>query len=152
MRKGLFVAVLLGLVAVAFAGRVEAQTIQNGLLNCGSDDCADIWKFKCTAANTKTVYAAVCPAAAGSQTYFNVTIAGKTPDSVLGKGDIDEATYENCTVYVSLTRPTPGPTTGYISVSHWSNNGAKGYTLYSYCYDKNSLITTNPVLTLPTNQ
>src|SRR5262245_2825036 len=152
MRKGLFVVVLVGLVASALAGLAQAQSVQNGLLNCGSDDCADIWKFKCPAANTKTVYALVCPAAAGSQTWFNVTIVGKTPDSVLGKGDIDEGGYEACAGYVALTRPTPGTTTGYIPVSHWNINEAKGYQLYAYCYDKNGFPTTNPSLTLPTNQ
>ena len=152
MRVRLLLVVLAGLVSTALAGPVAAETTRSSTLGCGMDDCVDIWRFKCPAAKTTYVFAEVCPAAPGAQSFWNVAIVGKTPAGLLGKGDVRAAAYEACTGLVYLTRPTPGTVSGYIAVSLWNQiiGGSGAYELTVMCLDQIGALVRDPTVQLRT--
>ena len=143
----------LAILLAATAGPVEvtAGTQMSGYLDCGFDNCADMFLFTCSATKTKYVQIHACDGDAFDDRF--TLIAWRTSsDANDGKGAMDSVQLANACANVVLTRPTPGVISGLAVVTAPGNFWPFDYRLSVYCLDADRLELPNPGLTRTTDQ
>jgi hypothetical protein len=133
-------------------GQVGAATVKPGTLNCGYDDCVDIYTVTCTAGATRVLVVHACDAYATLDDRMTLTLWRKSNDGHDGEGGIHSAQTANACTSVLLYRPTPGPISGLATVSSHNYFAPIEYELRVYCYDKHDVELANATVTLTTNQ
>jgi hypothetical protein len=140
------------LTAASVPGEVGAYTLTPGALNCGFDDCVDIYTFTCAAGGTKYVVVSACDAGATLDDRMTLTAWRKSSDAQDGEGAMDSVQTANACATVVLTRPNPGPYSGLATVSSANYFAPIDYNLLVFCLDKNGADLKSPTVTLTTNQ
>jgi hypothetical protein len=147
---GLTLAILIAVLAVP--GEASASAKLQGFLDCGLDNCVDIFTFTCSDTDTKYVDLWACDAGPTYDDRMTLTAWRRTNDRYDGVGSIDSVQVGNACAIVRLPRPSPGKVSGLATVSSHGNLSPFEFSLWVFCYDKNSVELSSPSVDRPTSQ
>jgi|SRR5262245_5672774 len=125
---------LIGLALVAVHSLPASAAIKSSSLNCGKDECVEVWQFTCPTSNLVAVQIAD---ADGVDDTLMVSVVATAPAGIKGHADADTSTTDGFfSSGAFLNTVNNANISGFALVTTLSNTGATKYNLSIVCANK----------------